>query len=278
MFTRIGVRMVSFGVLLAVAAMAAPAAANTFITLDDLNSQIRFTPDAGVIGWDVDGVNQLKRQGFWYRLEGQARATLGNGSGLGFYDLMPSDTDYDDGDETLSVRYGNPNPGGFGAVLTYTLSGEAANSHKSHLVENIAFNNQTAQAVHLQFYQYCDFDLSDPNDADTVQFVNANTMVQQGAGMRVAETVVSPPPALTEVAMYNATLVKLNTTSADLDGTQGPLGPADVTWAFQWDLTVPAGQTIQISKIKNVTPEPATLTLMGLGLAATVAGRRRRKA
>jgi len=277
MSTRIGVRLVSLGVLLAVAAMAAPAAAGVFIPLDDLNSQVRFTPDAGVIGWDVDGVNQLKRQGFWYRLEGQARAPLGSGIGLGFYDCLVSDNDYDDGNETLSVRYGNPNPGGFGVVLTYTLSGGAANSHESHLGENIAFNNQTSQAVHLQFYQYCDFDLNGTAGDDTVRLKNANAMEQRDAGMVVSETVVTPSPVLSEVATYDATLVKLNTTSADLDGTQGPLGPADVTWAFQWDLTVPAGQTIQISKIKNVVPEPATVALLSGGFAMAVALRRRKR-
>jgi len=274
MLTRMAVPVVYLGVLLAAAALAAPAAAGLYIPLDDLNSEVRFNPDVGVIGWDVDGINQLKQQGFWYRIEGQARAPLAS---LGFVDAKPSDNDFDDGNETLNVLYGNPNPGGFSVALTYTLVGQAANSRSSTLVENIAFNNRTAQAVRLQFYQYCDFDLNGTKDDDSVQRVNLNNMRQWDAGTTVAETVVTPPPVLSEVATFDATLVKLNTTNTDLDGTQGPLGPADVTWAFQWDLTVPAGQTVQISKIKNVTPEPATLALLGAGLAMSVALRRRRR-
>jgi len=95
-----------------------------------------------------------------------------------------------------------------------------------------------------------------------------------------AETVVTPAPLRTEVAVYGATLAtlaKLSDASADnLDNSTGPLGPADVTWALQWDVTVAPGGTVQISKDKNIVPEPATLGLMGLGLVAAVVTRVRK--
>jgi hypothetical protein len=275
MFTRISLWAVSLAAVLGMAA--APSPAGTFIQLDDLNSQVRFTPDSGVIGWDIDGANQLKQQGFWYRLDGmtQTAPLMNLASGSGSFTYKPSDNDYDTGDETLHAVYDNG--AGFSTTLTHTLAGGLAGSHTSSLQETIAFTNTTAQAIHLQFYQYCDFDLSGPTaGADTVQRVNANTIVQQGGATTVAETVVTPSPVLSEVATYGATLAKLNTTADNLDGSTGPLGPADVTWAFQWDLSVSAGQTVQISKIKSVLPEPATLALMGSGLLIAAAACRRR--
>jgi len=274
MSTRISLWAVSLAAALAMAA--APSPAGTFIPLDDLNSQVRFTPDSGVIGWDIDGANQLKQQGFWYRLDGmtQTAPLMNLASGSGSFTYKPSDNDYDTGDETLHAVYDNG--AGFTTALTYTLAGGQGGSHAASLQETIAFTNTTAQAIHLQFYQYCDFDLSGPAGADTVTRVNANTIVQQGGAATVAETVVTPSPVLSEVATYGATLTKLNTTADNLDGSTGPLGPADVTWAFQWDLSVPAGQTVQISKIKSVTPEPATLALMASGLVIAAAVRRRR--
>jgi hypothetical protein len=79
------------------------------------------------------------------------------------------------------------------------------------------------------------------------------------------------------VGVYSATLATLTDTKADnLNDSTGPAGPADVTWAFQWDVTVAPGSTVQISKDKNIVPEPATLGLMGLGLVAAVVTRVRK--
>ncbi|MBE3098451.1 MAG: PEP-CTERM sorting domain-containing protein [Planctomycetes bacterium] len=244
------------------------------VQLDDLNSHVEFNTDAGLTAWTVDGVSQLKQQSFYYRLSDTTpELPL---SALGLYGQpKPIDANFNDGDDTLNVMYGQPT--GFSITLTYVLNGGLNGSQKSDLQETISFNNRTGQAVRLQFFQYCDFDLNGTPGGDTVEILYPNTVRQSDAHIMVAETVVTPTPTHTELGVYNSTLLKLNDTSATtLNDTTGPVGPADVTWAFQWDVTVPAGGTVLISKDKNITPEPATLALMAGGLVIAATLRRRR--
>ena len=67
----------------------------------------------------------------------------------------------------------------------------------------------------------------------------------------------------------------------DFGTTAGTVGPGDVEFAFQWDLSIPAGGSVTISKIKqlqvNVIPEPTTFALSFMGLAL-LAVRKLRKA
>jgi len=177
-----------------------------------VNSSVSFDSSSGLTSWVVDTIPQLKLQWFYYRLDGMTQEmALGAGS-LGFVKAKASDADYDTGDETLNAVYGSET--GFSAALTYVLSGGLTGSRQSDLQETISFTNKTSQTVHMQFYQYVDFDLNGTPGNDTVQVLNANTVRQS-------------------------------------DGT------------------------VQISKIKSVLPEPATLGLMGLGLLIAAAARRR---
>ena len=58
------------------------------------------------------------------------------------------------------------------------------------------------------------------------------------------------------------------------------VGPGDLTWAYQWDVTIAAFDTFQISKDKNldagVIPEPTALAAAAMGLTALATRRRRR--
>jgi len=243
------------------------------VQLYDLNSHVEFETDSGQTVWLVDKVSQLKQQWFYYRLDGMTEELPL--SGLGYFNHKAVDANFNPGDDTLTVIYGQP--AGFSITLAYLLNGGLGHSLKSDLVETITFHNLTGQAVHLQFFQYCDFDLGGTSDDDIVAIVNPNTVRQSDALIMVAETVLTPVPVHSEVGVYDSTLLKLNDAGVTtLDGTTGPIGPDDVTWAFQWDITVPVGGTVQISKDKNITPEPATLALMALGGLGLVLSRKRR--
>ncbi|HUU31470.1 MAG TPA: PEP-CTERM sorting domain-containing protein [Phycisphaerae bacterium] len=259
--------------LAVVSAPSQPAFGSTMVQLDDLNSHVEFETDSGQTVWIVDKVSQLKQQWFYYRLDGMTEELPL--SGLGYFNHKAVDANFNPGDDTLTVIYGQP--AGFSVTLAYLLNGGLDGTLKSDLVETISFHNLTGQPVHLQFFQYCDFDLGGTSGGDTVEIVNPNAVRQSDALIMVAETVLTPVPTRTEVGVYDSTLLKLNDEFADmLDNTTGPIGPDDVTWAFQWDLTVPVGGTVQISKDKNITPEPATLALMGLGGLGLVLSRKRR--
>jgi len=107
---------------------------------------------------------------------------------------------------------------------------------------------------------------------------------QTDGGVSATETVVTPLPSHFELATYPITLDKLNngvattlcdgiaTSSAEGACTPGTtLGPADVTWAWQWDFSIPTGLATTISKDKNIAravPQPLSLLILGLGLVA----------
>jgi hypothetical protein len=275
MYSRRLALVISLFVFLALSlALTGPAAAGTLpdLNLDDQNSHVVFNPVTGIGSWQVETIEQLKRQWFYYRIDGMTQEVpLYN---LGYFNGKTVDADYDDGKETLNAIYGDPAT--FSVILTYVLSGGLDGTHKSDLQETITLNNKTGRAVHIQFFQYCDCDLGGTADDDTVFVANPNAVVQRDANLLVAETVVTPVPARTEVALYASTLGKLLNGDVDiLDNSKGPVS-GDVTWAFQWDVTVPAGGTVQISKDKNIVPEPATLALMGGGLLVALVVRRKR--
>jgi hypothetical protein len=70
------------------------------------------------------------------------------------------------------------------------------------------------------------------------------------------------------------------TNLSDTPATGVVVGPGDVTWAYQWDVSVPVGGTFQISKDKNlsagVIPEPATVALLSVVAGMLLAMRRTR--
>jgi hypothetical protein len=186
-----------------------------------------------------------------------------------------TDGNFDGNPDTLFVRY---NGAGFRIETTYTLRGGSPGSGASDMGEVITIYNLGASPLDFHFFQYADFDLS---AADTIVFTNANA-VQQAGGTRLTETIITPVPSHREAAFFPTTLNKLNdglaTTLSDTPALNSPIGPGDVTWAFQWDVSIPVGGTFQISKDKNLAvPEPGTIALVAIG-ASLLATRRRRRA
>jgi hypothetical protein len=109
-----------------------------------------------------------------------------------------------------------------------------------------------------------------------------------------SKTTINSPTSISryELATYSATLDKLNddaitnlaSTYPAAGNVASLMGPADLTWAVQWDLSLAAGTSYLISKDKLVTlrpvPEPATLGMLLLLAPPALAVRawRRRRA
>src|SRR5262249_30256672 len=151
-------------------------------------------------------------------------------------------------------------------TTAYDLGGNSPGSMRSDLSENVKIDNLTANVLNIHFFQYVDFDLNGSAAGDIAQILGGNTARQTKGSIVMSETVATPHPNHYEVNVFNSTLSSLNDGGpTTLNDNAGPSGPNDMTWAFQWDFSIPVGGTVNISKDKSLVPEPASLGLMLIG-------------
>ena len=267
--------MVRLCVVLLVAGWAMAAAEAAPIAIEDRNSTVWIDPEspAGMSPWVVDGTDHLFQQWFWYRLEGMGQEqSLDH---LGFLGAQTSDTNslVDPRDDTLTAYYGDLQ--GFHVEAKFGVQGGLPGSGASDVAEQIAFHNLTDETVRLWFFEYADFDLNGTADNDTVRIQGGNTALQSDAVATVSETVVLTMPVRLETNFYDNTLQSLTDDAVTLLNDDAGPHTGNVTWAFEWELEVPAGGTLHISKDKNLIPEPATLALLSLGAAVLLRRRSR---
>ena len=279
---KIGVKIT--GCLLVVFFMLAVTATDqaTAYLLSDLNSTVAIDPDSsdGVWNWTVDGSDHMFQQWFWYRI-----GAVGPEMSIDTLTtplVSVTNADFDPGDETINIRYDDSR---LRIDVSFQLTGGVIGSGASDMAEVITITNLTDDFVlDFNFFQYVDFNLNDTIDGDTAWIATgggASAAWQTGGGGWVSETTVTSPSAY-EVGIHPSTLDKLVDGDADdLNNTVGPIGPDEVTWAFQWDFDLaPFGSpnsSWQLSKDKQLTvPEPVTLSLLGLGGLAGLRHRRKK--
>ncbi len=160
----------SFALLFVLTIASAVSARGSLLTLTDHNSTVNLDAgsQAGVYQWQVDGVNQLYQQWFWYRIG----ATGGESS----IDTLSAASGGTTSANSALISYAGSN--GLTVKVSYQLAGGANGSGASDLQESITLTNTSAQSMDLHFFQYSDFDLNGTTGGDFVQFVNANTVDQ----------------------------------------------------------------------------------------------------
>jgi len=264
------------GVLVGLGVAVSPTGA-AIITLEDANSTAVWDlySSAGQMDWTIDGVDHMGQQWFWYRVGSSDREysvdTLTPGT------PTTVDTNGSGKNNLLFVEY-TSEASSFTVSLTFLLTGGTTGGGNSDIMESIKVVNTGSESLDFHLFQYCDFDLTATPDNDTVRISGGNTANQTDPAHVVTETVATFKPdhfAVGEQPDIRDLLEDAAPTTLGDDA--GPLGPGNVTWAFQWDKTIAAGGSLLISKDKNVTPEPATLGLMGVGLAFAVYTRVRRR-
>jgi hypothetical protein len=240
----------------------------TIWTLTDLNSSAKVIDNAqsGMFQWNVDGVNQLGQQWFWYR--------IGSSGGQSSIDTISAPNSSMSDARHLSTMYQNQT---FSISLTYTLTGGTAGSGQSTIGEAIDIHNLTATPLDFHFFQYSDYDLNGGPSGDVAQLSKNgqglfNEADQSKGNVTMSENTIVPGANHGEAALFNTILVGLNGGAPyQLNDNVGPTAPGDATWAFEWDKSIAGGGDLVISKNKQImpiVPEPGALALGCLGLLA----------
>ncbi len=265
------------------AGLAAPSGA-AIRELENGNSVIRFDtdydPDAGhangMFDWVVDGVDHMHQQWFWFRTgEMDHEAPVDT---LSLVKDIVTDTDGDQLADFLFLRYAGE---GFAIDFRFSLQGGLPGSGVSDIGEQILVRNTGRNPLSLSFFQYNDADLNGTVTDTRVrigEFVGGLGASQMGDGVVVHETVVTPAADHYEAGVFSTTRDSLNDDSiTTLNDNDEVLGPADLTWAFQWDFVLSPGDSENISKDKRlaVVPAPGAMLLGLLGMGFTGLMRRR---
>jgi hypothetical protein len=137
----------------------------------------------------------------------------------------------------------------------------------------------------MRLFQYSDWDMAGTSGTDTVTRLNSSTM-QQTDNVATLNTVVSggtPIPEFSELGGFAGIRTNITTTNGYFLDTAagGGIGQnfvGDGTYAFQWNRDLAAGGVFSMSTDKVLAvPEPGSMIALGLGAAALLARRRRKR-
>ena len=253
--------MVSACLTMVVPAGAAPL--STFSLSDD-NSSVSFdlASTTGMYGWVVDTVTHLEKQWFWYRT-----GAVGDESPISSLTLSNSgatDSNFDSNFDTVYAKYTGT---GFTLELRVSLDGGATGTHYSTLAEQVTIKNTSLANLDFHLFQYTDFNLGGTANDDAIQIIGVlpDTIYQSDA-MYTGDTVVVQKADYYQAGGAAPLLALFSDGLTTTLGNIAVAGPgSDVAWALQWDGVIKPGKTYQVVIGKTITPEPATLALLGLG-------------
>jgi hypothetical protein len=159
--------------------------------------------------------------------------------------------------------------------LLYSLVGSGPSSWVS---ETMTLTNASQNPTNQSVFEYTDFDLSDTYDDDSA-YGDINGITQYDNLTLANVTPISNIPNYFQITSFPLLVDSLSDAAlTNLDNSGSPFGPEDATFAFQWNFSLGPGGTYTIEKLKTVhiVPEPATLSLLGLGVLG-VLGLKRKK-
>jgi len=229
---------------------------NSKVEIDDTNSN--------TFNWFVDGVDHMYQQQWFYRINGvvysldaitSAPVVDASGRKVGYT--------YTDINNTIEV------------LADYSLAGGNLGSRVSDLGEALTFSNNTAVDLHVDIFQYTDWDLSGtPTDDGAAMAIDTNGgIASQWDFDTIGLESVIPGVAHYQIATYPSLINSILAGNDLSDGVTSMLGPNDYTFAWQWNADIAANGSYQISKDKQIGPAvPEASTLVGFGSALVMAG------
>jgi hypothetical protein len=240
------------------------------------------TGTLGMNSWSVlNNQSQLNQQWFWYSVNGAAQQPINTISTATVFNFSNPASPLND----LGVTYSNST---LAVSVEYVLAGNGVGSGSADLTENLNIQNTGASSISLSFYQYSNFNLLQNNmnsvtiSSDANGYLGATQTTGGPGGNGIAEVIEAPLANNAEAALAGQTLANLNGNSYYTLNGNTSAGPGDVTWAFQWNVTLDPNATLNIIKDKGlsiqIVPEPTTMAFVALGLGALGLARRRQTA
>jgi hypothetical protein len=246
-----------------------------------VSAGVDITGGGGLTSLDINGVNQVNStSGQWYYVRLGPPTSDGAATPLNNTTFTLTDTATT---STLDTTYSSvppaiPTSDDYDVKVNYT--GLVGATNQAAIPQEITIDNlSTTAPLSISLYEYNHFNLNGQTK-DNVTFLNTpvNTTDQNSTtGVSMSEVNVTPAPNSYQAGAGNAIINALTSTSfAGLNDTNTVgSGANDAAWAFEWDFTIPASSSVEVSKNVNVTvPEPATISL-AMGGMSLLALRRR---
>jgi hypothetical protein len=252
--------------------------AAVYVQQDAPTQESLASPSGAVFKSESTTPNQLFQNWWYYRVLGDtheypfgtyARSAGGQIAGSSNYSGNVATYNWTDSDASSATR--------FTATYVTTLN-HGAQTGTATLSQSMQISNPGVNALTITLFNYADLDVngSNPNDTDVATGgINAITDVD-GPWQVVHSAVGASAYQVSTFSTIRNFLLDGNINN--LNDTGLPFGPGDYTGAFQWNLTIPAGQAVTVTSALAISPvpEPGTMLLTGAAVIGGIVLRRRK--
>lgn len=201
---------------------------------------------------------------WWYRVAGDSRE-------------RPFGS-YTDGTRVIS---GTSNYTGNTAIYTWTVTEggtdlflarwtkvltDGSFTGEAYLSQTFGITNLTSSPLDLSLFMYVDYDINGTGSNDSATLV-APGLIQVTDGGTIFTEMLGVGASAYQVTAFS-TLRGLLTNGAvdNFNNTGLPFGPGDFTGGFQWNLNIPAGQSVTVNASLAAIPEPHVMAVAGLAM------------
>lgn len=223
-----------------------------------------FRPEGGTTA------NSLYDQWMYYRVAGDTRETpFGNYNPSGSRNIQMTGN-FSGSTATYNLTDLNNTTTRFTATWTMNLV-DNPTPNNTTLNHSVTINNPGATALTISLFHYVDLDLADAFDNQSATG-GINGMYSTDGTLVGSLIPVTPATAFQASPYQNLRTLLSNTSVTNLNNSGLPFSPGDVTFAYQWDVTIPAGGSTVISSQMGISPVPepglmlaGCIGLVGLG-------------